>query len=155
MPGVPDVYQGTEVWEDSLVDPDNRRPVDFARQRAVLGGLTGAPAGRRDGGGEALGHRRRRCGRGPSTRSCSRGYHPLSADGPAAEHLVAYDRGGAMTLATRLPIGLVRSGGWGDTTDRAAESGRGPADRSAVTRARPASPSVLVDLPVALLVGRA
>ena len=30
MPGVPDVYQGTELWEDSLVDPDNRRPVDFA-----------------------------------------------------------------------------------------------------------------------------
>ena len=30
MPGTPDVYQGTELWEDSLVDPDNRRPVDFA-----------------------------------------------------------------------------------------------------------------------------
>ncbi|ORB10558.1 hypothetical protein BST36_30835, partial [Mycolicibacterium moriokaense] len=28
-PGVPDVYQGTELWEDSLVDPDNRRPVDY------------------------------------------------------------------------------------------------------------------------------
>src|SRR5690606_35808192 len=30
-PGVPDIYQGTEWWEDSLVDPDNRRPVDFSR----------------------------------------------------------------------------------------------------------------------------
>ena len=29
MPGIPDVYQGTELWDDSLVDPDNRRPVDF------------------------------------------------------------------------------------------------------------------------------
>ncbi len=28
-PGVPDIYQGTELWDDSLVDPDNRRPVDF------------------------------------------------------------------------------------------------------------------------------
>ena len=35
MPGVPDVYQGTELWEDSLVDPDNRRPVDFAERRAA------------------------------------------------------------------------------------------------------------------------
>ena len=36
MPGVPDVYQGTELWDQSLVDPDNRRPVDFARRAAVL-----------------------------------------------------------------------------------------------------------------------
>src|SRR4029077_17968155 len=35
-PGVPDVYQGTELWDDSLVDPDNRRPVDFARRAALL-----------------------------------------------------------------------------------------------------------------------
>ena len=34
VPGVPDVYQGTELWEDSLVDPDNRRPVDYAARRA-------------------------------------------------------------------------------------------------------------------------
>ena len=31
VPGVPDVYQGTELWDDSLVDPDNRRPVDYRR----------------------------------------------------------------------------------------------------------------------------
>jgi len=35
-PGVPDVYQGTELWDDSLVDPDNRRPVDYARRREML-----------------------------------------------------------------------------------------------------------------------
>ena len=35
-PGVPDIYQGTELWDDSLVDPDNRRPVDFGRRRALL-----------------------------------------------------------------------------------------------------------------------
>ncbi|PYL02338.1 MAG: malto-oligosyltrehalose synthase, partial [Verrucomicrobia bacterium] len=35
-PGVPDVYQGTELWDDSLVDPDNRRPVDYARRRKML-----------------------------------------------------------------------------------------------------------------------
>ena len=36
MPGVPDVYQGSELWEQSLVDPDNRRPVDFGVRRDVL-----------------------------------------------------------------------------------------------------------------------
>jgi (1->4)-alpha-D-glucan 1-alpha-D-glucosylmutase len=36
MPGVPDFYQGTEFWDLSLVDPDNRRPVDFAKRAAVL-----------------------------------------------------------------------------------------------------------------------
>jgi (1->4)-alpha-D-glucan 1-alpha-D-glucosylmutase len=39
MPGVPDFYQGTESWDLSLVDPDNRRPVDFAMRRAVLDGI--------------------------------------------------------------------------------------------------------------------
>ncbi len=38
-PGVPDFYQGTELWDDSLVDPDNRRPVDFAKRMALLTGL--------------------------------------------------------------------------------------------------------------------
>src|SRR6201996_1402353 len=39
MPGVPDFYQGTEFWDLSLVDPDNRRPVDFAKRAAVLTSL--------------------------------------------------------------------------------------------------------------------
>jgi len=39
MPGVPDFYQGTEFWDLSLVDPDNRRPVDFAERAAVLASL--------------------------------------------------------------------------------------------------------------------
>jgi glycogen operon protein len=40
-PGVPDVYQGNELWDFSLVDPDNRRPVDFALRRTMLSGLRG------------------------------------------------------------------------------------------------------------------
>ena len=43
-------------------------------------------------------------------------YTPLTAEGSAADHLLAFDRGGAITLATRLPVGLARRGGWGDTT---------------------------------------
>jgi (1->4)-alpha-D-glucan 1-alpha-D-glucosylmutase len=39
MPGVPDFYQGTELWDFSLVDPDNRRPVDYGRRRTLLEGL--------------------------------------------------------------------------------------------------------------------
>jgi (1->4)-alpha-D-glucan 1-alpha-D-glucosylmutase len=39
VPGVPDIYQGTEMWDFSLVDPDNRRPVDYGRRRELLGQL--------------------------------------------------------------------------------------------------------------------
>ena len=39
LPGVPDFYQGTELWDLSLVDPDNRRPVDFAKRASVLGSV--------------------------------------------------------------------------------------------------------------------
>src|SRR5262249_13333005 len=40
-PGVPDFYQGTELWDLNLVDPDNRRPVDYQRRRAALAAITG------------------------------------------------------------------------------------------------------------------
>ena len=116
MPGIPDVYQGTEVWEDSLVDPDNRRPVDFAALRDLLAQVDQArfPV---DASGaaklwvttSALRARRDR----PELFT---GYTPVIADGPQTDHLVGFDRGGAITLATRLPVGLARSGGWGDTT---------------------------------------
>ncbi|MGH7965708.1 MAG: malto-oligosyltrehalose synthase, partial [Candidatus Binatia bacterium] len=39
VPGVPDIYQGTELWDFSLVDPDNRRPVDYERRRRELSAL--------------------------------------------------------------------------------------------------------------------
>jgi (1->4)-alpha-D-glucan 1-alpha-D-glucosylmutase len=49
-PGVPDFYQGSELWDLSLVDPDNRRPVDYARRRALLGEIDqGLQAGERAG----------------------------------------------------------------------------------------------------------
>ena len=44
-PGVPDVYQGTELWDDSLVDPDNRRPVDYAKRREMLRQVENVPPG--------------------------------------------------------------------------------------------------------------
>ena len=41
-PGVPDIYQGNEIWDFSLVDPDNRRPVDYAKRKKMLDALKGA-----------------------------------------------------------------------------------------------------------------
>ncbi len=115
LPGVPDVYQGTELWDDALVDPDNRRPVDFAERRSMLAGLDAAPALDETGAAklwvvrQALRTRRDR----PELFA---GYRPVTATGPAADHLIGFDRGGALTLATRLPVALTAAGGWGSTT---------------------------------------
>jgi (1->4)-alpha-D-glucan 1-alpha-D-glucosylmutase len=118
MPGIPDVYQGTELWEDSLVDPDNRRPVDTELRRAMLDAVDGRsdpPAIGADGAAKlwvvsrALRLRR-------DYPDVFTSYTPVLARGSAAEHVVAFDRGGAITVATRLPVGLERAGGWGETT---------------------------------------
>jgi (1->4)-alpha-D-glucan 1-alpha-D-glucosylmutase len=109
MPGVPDVYQGSELWETSLVDPDNRRPVDFEHRAAVLAG---------DDSDDAVSKLHVTCTALTLRRDrpeLFRGYDPVRAAGSAAPHVVAFDRGGAITVATRLPVGLARAGGWGDT----------------------------------------
>ena len=109
MPGVPDVYQGSELWETSLVDPDNRRPVDFDHRAAVLAGTAEDDAAAKlHVTCSALTLRRER----PELFT---GYTPVSATGSAAGHAVAYDRGGAIPVVTRLPVGLEAAGGWGDT----------------------------------------
>lgn len=108
MPGVPDVYQGTEVWDQSLVDPDNRRPVDFAHRQAVLDGAEDPAWLKLAVVVSALSLRRDR----PELFT---GYTPLSAAGEAAQHVLAFDRGGVVAVATRLPARLAARGGWGDT----------------------------------------
>jgi (1->4)-alpha-D-glucan 1-alpha-D-glucosylmutase len=116
MPGIPDVYQGCELWDNSLVDPDNRRPVDFTLRRDLLARLDAGWLPPVDACGaakllvtsRALRYRRDFPGLFTS-------YRPLRATGPAAEHALAFDRGGAITLVTRLPVGFVRRGGWGET----------------------------------------
>ena len=122
MPGVPDVYQGTELWEDSLVDPDNRRSVDYAERRALLNRVRATPPAVDASGAaklwlttQALLTRRAR----PELFD---DYTAIGADGPAAHHLIAFDRGGAVTLATRLPVSLAAEGGWVDTTVSLPES---------------------------------
>ncbi|WP_425307877.1 malto-oligosyltrehalose synthase [Ammonicoccus fulvus] len=114
MPGIPDVYQGTELWDDSLVDPDNRRPVDFAARRALLD-LTEAPW--IDGTGAAKFWVVRQALRLRRERSdLFTGYAPVVASGTSAHHLLAFDRGGAITAVTRLPYTLSTDHhGWADT----------------------------------------
>ncbi|MEU3339663.1 malto-oligosyltrehalose synthase [Streptomyces sp. NPDC006668] len=103
MPGVPDVYQGTEAEYLALVDPDNRRPVSFPPDApGDKGGLTAA----------ALGLRARR----PGAFGEAAAYTPLAAEGPAAEHCLAFARSGeAVTAVTRLSLRLAEADGWRDT----------------------------------------
>jgi (1->4)-alpha-D-glucan 1-alpha-D-glucosylmutase len=108
MPGVPDTYQGTELWDNSLVDPDNRRPVDFGARRSLLAKLDAGWLPPIDASGavkllvtsRALRLRRDR----PDLFTA---YQPVHA----GRHVVAFDRGGAVTVATRLPLTLARAGG--------------------------------------------
>jgi (1->4)-alpha-D-glucan 1-alpha-D-glucosylmutase len=121
-PGVPDIYQGTELWDLSLVDPDNRQAVDFATRRRLLDALdardweaalpTGSP--KMLVVARALGLRSEHpewFGEGEAGR-----YEPVEATGPQAEHVVAFARGGrSITVVPRLTVGLARAGGWGTT----------------------------------------
>ncbi|MEU4567787.1 malto-oligosyltrehalose synthase [Micromonospora sp. NPDC023956] len=117
MPGVPDTYQGTELWDNSLVDPDNRRPVDFAVRRDLLARLDAGWRPPVDVGGAAKLLVVSRTLRLRRDRPDLFGDHrPVTARGPAAAHAVCFDTGGALAVATRLPVGLDRRGGWGDTS---------------------------------------
>ena len=120
-PGVCDVYQGSELWEQSLVDPDNRRPVDFDHRERLLGeldagGAVSRPTGLDDEGLAKLLVTRTALRLRRDRPELFTGYQPLVARGEAADHVLALDRGGAITVVTRLPIGLAARGGWGDTT---------------------------------------
>jgi (1->4)-alpha-D-glucan 1-alpha-D-glucosylmutase len=140
LPGVPDFYQGTELWDHSLVDPDNRRPVDFARRRELLAGLPASPtpefaqrllAAPADGRikllvireGLALRNRRRALFAGSD-------YRPLTPEGAVERHALAFarTRGRAAVVAAvgRFYLGLpggreepptlpVGAGVWGET----------------------------------------
>ena len=117
-PGVPDVYQGTELWDFSLVDPDNRRAVDYDVRRGLLRRIEEGMVPDVDVSGAAkllVVHRALVLRR--DRPELFRGYRALEANGPAAAHAIAYARSDDLVvLATRLPMGLGASGGWRDTT---------------------------------------
>ncbi|MCR6486032.1 malto-oligosyltrehalose synthase [Amycolatopsis sp. OK19-0408] len=116
-PGVPDVYQGTELWDFSLVDPDNRRPVDYGTRRELLKRIADGEQPGIDATGAAkllVVHKALRLRQDHP--GLFRGYRPLRAEGVAAEHVLAYTRGADLAVAvTRLPVGLEAAGGWRDT----------------------------------------
>ena len=142
-PGVPDVYQGTELWDGSLTDPDNRRPVSYMRRvrrltdlkeeiaaaRSPLPALTRRLTDDSEDGtiklfviSVALGFRRAHVGL-----FAEGDYEPLDAAGAKAEHVVAFARarGGetAIVVVPRLVVGLTAGAEqppldepvWGDT----------------------------------------
>lgn len=156
MPGVPDVYQGSEFWERSLTDPDNRRPVDFAvrqQELAKLDGGTLPEAGTETSKllvtSRALRLRRDRP-------ELFQGYTPVNASGAAAGHLLAFHRGasdapGALALATRLPAGLAAGGGWQDTAVELSAEMRDELTGAAYGPGSVSVADVLGTYPVALL----
>ena len=112
-----DVYQGCELTGLSLVDPDNRRPVDYGRRRRLLAALSASPDQVTGLDAEKLLVTTRALWlRRDHPDWFAGGYTSLAAEGPATDHAVAFLRGEyAVTVATRLPAGLRRRGGWADT----------------------------------------
>jgi (1->4)-alpha-D-glucan 1-alpha-D-glucosylmutase len=129
-PGVPDTYQGTELWDLSLVDPDNRRPVDFAARIDMLRALDAAVADDADavpGDPEAVSEATKRERLAAELLAGWRdgrvklyvlatllrhtaaagwpadAYTPLNALGERAEHVVGFARGAALVVVPRLP----------------------------------------------------
>jgi (1->4)-alpha-D-glucan 1-alpha-D-glucosylmutase len=99
MPGVPDFYQGTELWDLSLVDPDNRRPVDMAMRACLLPSLDDAPDWRTlarswpDGRIKFALTRRHLALRAHLQDVFTNGsYQPLKVAGPDANEVIAFAR---------------------------------------------------------------
>ncbi|WP_037733232.1 malto-oligosyltrehalose synthase [Streptomyces megasporus] len=170
MPGVPDVYMGTEGVYAALVDPDNRRLPEFPADRSG-----GTDEGSREDGTEdgaeaeetpdgfppGLSREKRRLTEAalrlrrehPEWFGAAASYEPLRAEGPAAGHCVAYARSGSVVaVVTRLSLRLAEAGGWRETSLelppgrwRDLLGGRKAEGRHTVAE-------LLVDSPVALLV---
>ncbi len=128
-PGIPDIYQGTEFWDQSLVDPDNRRPVDFSARSKALSSRKSIPelaACWRDGAiKQALIHEILIARKSHAALFTDGAYLPLQVEGVAVEHLIAFARQKndevLIILAARLPSQMLDKGlaipalSWGDT----------------------------------------
>ncbi|MEO6983139.1 MAG: malto-oligosyltrehalose synthase, partial [Edaphobacter sp.] len=162
-PGVPDLYQGTELWDLSLVDPDNRRPVDYGERRRLLKELMAMQGddvaaqvmARADDGlpkmwtiHQALQLRRER----PEWFGAENGYTPLRVDGGKRDHVIAYLRGDTVvTVVPRLNMKLL--GTWRDTVVLLPEGRwRNRLTGAVMDGGRTAVRGLLKNFPVALLV---
>jgi (1->4)-alpha-D-glucan 1-alpha-D-glucosylmutase len=173
-PGVPDLYQGADLWDFSLVDPDNRREVDYDRRRALLA-RNQEPASLlaewRDGAVKQAVIARTLALRAARPDLFATGqYQPVRVEGPAAEHVIAFARLGdgaaALVAVTRLPAALlgeaaqplVPQARWQDTALSMPESLAGSGWRNALNGAGPAPGGARIQaavlfstLPVAIL----
>ena len=119
-PGIPDFYQGTELWDLSLVDPDNRRPVDYNLRRRLLGEMaTMTPEQiwqRIDDGVPKLWVISQTLKIRKDRQVClpEDSYREILASGTYADHVVAFARGArAITVVPRLTLKV--GGNWLDT----------------------------------------
>ncbi|CAM4072118.1 Maltooligosyl trehalose synthase [Mycobacterium basiliense] len=143
VPGVPDIYQGTELWDDSLVDPDNRREVDYAIRRDALNALQ-HPKIRVTT--TALRLRRAR----PDS-FLHGDYIPVLASGDASDHIVAFRRADDILVAvTRWTVRL-QDTGWGNTAIPLPEGTWTDTLTGAVADGKTSAAVLFADLPVALL----
>ncbi len=142
-PGIPDIYQGTELWDDSLVDPDNRRPVDYTARRQAL---------------KSLQHKKIRVVKAALQLRRSRpgtflrgGYRPVLAAGTGADHVVAFQRGDDVLVAvTRWTVQLEQTG-WGDTVLTLPDGSWSNALTGAVVSGTTPAAELFAELPVALM----
>jgi (1->4)-alpha-D-glucan 1-alpha-D-glucosylmutase len=122
IPGTPDIYQGDELWNFALVDPDNRRPVDYEARRSTLGSVMAA--GVTDASSKMLVTHRILAARKAHEKLFTAGdYVPVRVSGSCASHIVAFSRsiGGnhAVVIAPRLVGDIIRkpiAEKWMDTT---------------------------------------
>lgn len=143
VPGIPDVYQGTELWDDSLVDPDNRRAVDYAARRAAL---------------QALEHPKIRVVTTALRVRCEHpgtflhgDYVPVLANGDAADHVLAFRRGEDIVVAvTRWTVALAETG-WGNTVLPLPDGTWKDALTGVIADGPTSAAQLFADLPVVLL----
>lgn len=108
-PGIPDIYQGNELWDLSLVDPDNRRPVDFEERKTLLKELN-------EGEPKLFIIQKFLNFRKTNPETFTTGtYEPLYATGNKENHIVAYMRNNSViTIVPRYIIQL--NNNWDDTS---------------------------------------
>jgi (1->4)-alpha-D-glucan 1-alpha-D-glucosylmutase len=162
-PGTPDIYQGSELWDLRLVDPDNRTPVDFATRRRLLHDVTRAGGGAFLSGIEDGAPKLRLIAGALAVRARhldafgrDSGYQQVPASGSRAEHAICFARTNAdaqpvtVTVAVRWPI-LLRSGWWDTVVQLPEGRWRDALTGSEIDGGEQRVQAVLAQAPVALL----
>ena len=124
VPGVPDIYQGGELWDFSLVDPDNRRPVDWEMRRILLHEIAGASLGDlaanwQDGREKLfISYRLLELRRRHPALFAEGDYQPIEVEGERSTHICAFARNrGDETIVVAVPRLVHQLYGSGQTAD--------------------------------------